>query len=181
MTNPENFENFSVVYLANFFAKSLSHGCAIRDEDLLNRIKTLDTLQQAWKFFGSLNNEDSIIHGICGWEESRGTYDYLCLTHVTGSGRLRIVANYDSIVLVFTAGTGDCVLELSIYPYNFVSVGYLNRDLVIGREDRLNSLFRFNDGLNGWIGDRLSRNSDSDSEFLFNLIGGSERFASEAS
>lgn len=172
--------NFSVVYITNRFAQVLSHGCAVYDEELINRIRTLDTLQHAWRFFGSLNNQDSIIPGICGWEESQGTYGYLCLTHVTGSGRLRIVANFDSILLVFTAGNGDTVLELSIYP-SLVSVRYINRDLIVGREDRLNSLYRFNDGLNGWIGDQLSQNWDSDSRFLFELIGGSERFASEVS
>ena len=170
----------SVFYIANTFAKVLSHGCAIYDDGLVSQISSLQALQAGWKFFGRLNNDSSPIQGIEGWEEDR-VWGRMTLSHTTGSGRLNIVVHENILGLKFTAGSGDVVLYLSINPsIQRVDVLHLNKDLIVGREDRLDSLYRFNARLGGLLGDWLKSSMPAD-QFLFELIGGSERFASEVS
>jgi hypothetical protein len=94
---------------------------------------------------------------------------------------LKIVVRESVIYMTFTAGTGEVVLSLSIRPAGRkVDVLHLRKDLIVGREDRLDSLHRFNAHLGGLLGDWMTGDMPED-QFLRELVGGSARFQSEGS
>lgn len=169
----------SVYTLANAFSQALAHGCAIYDDEMIARISSISALQAGWKFFGVLNNQESQIKGLEGWTEGNDDWSRPTLNHTTGSGRLKIVVGESVIYMTFTAGTGDVVLSLSIRPADQkVDVLHLRRDLIVGREDRLDSLHRFNAHLGGLLGDWLTSSRPED-RFLRELIGGSDSYRYE--
>lgn len=94
-----------ISFICNEIAREYNHGHAISPEEA-SEVIDLSMLQDAWRIAGRKRNagiREAWARGMEGWCETAPGV----LEHITGSGRLRIIASGDNLELAFYAGPAE--------------------------------------------------------------------------
>lgn len=156
----------AMVFIANAISGVLSHGHTLTTEEAA-RVPSIRALQLAWRAEGAKYNDslDSLStdqrwrRGMEGWWEEETERGFK-LSHETLSGRMGVQVSEDTCTLRFWAGSPEpkeiVALDLRVrsekeLDVDIHGVPIIMKELLVGRSDRLELLWRIDRAIGGEI------------------------------